>query len=145
KLGEESVTMRVTLSYFVQSSPGRRGWTRKHRYASHGLRFDLQKPAESRGAFLRRISDAALEDPEEGVDVATGDSLPWVVGKHGRGQGSLHCDWWSGTAVELESCRHLAVYLVTGWWRERAHLKRWKESVRYSLIVSIQTSNTAIY
>ena len=43
-LGDANVELRVTLSYFVEASPGRRGWGRKHRYASHGLRFDVQTP-----------------------------------------------------------------------------------------------------
>ena len=46
QLGEAQVTMRVTLSYFIEPSPGRIGWTRKHRYQSHGLRFDVNRPLE---------------------------------------------------------------------------------------------------
>jgi hypothetical protein len=38
-LGETPVTMRVTLSYFIQPSPGRMGWGQKFRFQSHGLRF----------------------------------------------------------------------------------------------------------
>ncbi len=48
-LGETQVTVRVTLSYFIEPSPGRRGWTSKFRYASHGLRFALRGPTESDG------------------------------------------------------------------------------------------------
>src|SRR5690606_6375663 len=37
QLAHAVVRLRVTLSYFIEPSPGRRGWTHKHRYASHGL------------------------------------------------------------------------------------------------------------
>ncbi|HEV3163656.1 MAG TPA: S8 family peptidase, partial [Isosphaeraceae bacterium] len=36
-LGGLELRMRVTLSYFIEPSPGRRGWNVKHRYQSHGL------------------------------------------------------------------------------------------------------------
>ena len=36
-LGETPVRLRVTLSYFVEPNPGRRGWKHRHRYASHAL------------------------------------------------------------------------------------------------------------
>ena len=42
------VEMRVTLSYFVEPSPGERGWDRKYGYASHGLRFKVIRPTETR-------------------------------------------------------------------------------------------------
>ena len=42
-LGETVVEMRVTLSYFIESNPARRGWGRKYSYASHGLRFDVKR------------------------------------------------------------------------------------------------------
>src|SRR3546814_17510072 len=38
-LGELDVELRITLSYFIEPNPGERGWTRRHRYASHNLRF----------------------------------------------------------------------------------------------------------
>jgi Subtilase family len=39
-----AVTMRVTLSYFVEPSPGARGWTPRYGYQSHGLRFAVRNP-----------------------------------------------------------------------------------------------------
>src|SRR6185312_1955207 len=50
-LSETTVSMRVTLSYFIEPSPGRRGWTNKHRYQSHGLRFDVIRPLEGVDEF----------------------------------------------------------------------------------------------
>jgi hypothetical protein len=45
ELGEIPVRMRVTLSYFVEPSPGARGWTSRYGYQSHGLRFCRPQPA----------------------------------------------------------------------------------------------------
>lgn len=138
ELGDISVRMRVTLSYYVEPSPGRRGWTRRHRYASHGLRFDVKRPTETPEQFIQRISDVADND-DEIIPVATTQSQPWVVGPNGRSQGSVHSDWWEGTAADLAASGLLAVYPVTGWWRERKHLERWGSRARYSLIISLET------
>jgi hypothetical protein len=35
----------------------------------------------------------------------------------------------------------IAVYPVSGWWRYRAHLKRYDSEARYSLVVSILTDD----
>jgi hypothetical protein len=139
-LGPVDITMRVTLSYFVEPSPGRRGWTDRHCYASHGLRFDLQRPLESIPVLLERLSASALAAPCVPNDHPK-DTRDWVVGPQKRNQGSIHCDWWEGTAAELAQCRHLVVYPVTGWWRQRPHLERWASKARYSLIVSLETES----
>jgi hypothetical protein len=136
-LGEVEVRMRVTLSYFIEPSPGRVGWTRKHRYQSHGLRFDVIRPTESDQQFQRRISRAAWDQPDSRPDNVA-ETRNWEIGEHGRTRGSLHSDWWTGTASDLASCRHVAVFPVTGWWRERPHLERHSRAARYSLIVTIE-------
>jgi len=46
ELGDMIVELRVTLSYFIEPNPGERGRERRHRYASHGLRFDVNTPTE---------------------------------------------------------------------------------------------------
>ena len=137
-LGDAAVRMKVTLSYYVEPSPGRRGWTRRHRYASHGLRFDVKRPTETVEQFIRRLSEAS-EDEDETTRAATSEAQPWVVGTNGRSLGSLHCDWWEGTAADLAASGYLAVYPVTGWWRERKSLERWGSNARYSLIVTLET------
>ena len=45
-LGETQVEMRVTLSYFIEPNPSRRGVRSRYRYESHGLRFDVRRPHE---------------------------------------------------------------------------------------------------
>ncbi|WP_181233375.1 S8 family peptidase [Enhygromyxa salina] len=144
QLGHERVQLRITLSYFVEPSPGRRGWTRRHRYASHGLRFAVFRPTDTEPRFLKRVSTSALDETEADDPGSNGDDLAWVVGPQKRGQGSIHSDWCDATAAELAVCNKIAVYPVTGWWRERKHLERWGESARYSLIVTLETARNDV-
>jgi Subtilase family len=137
-LSETPVTMRVTLSYFIDPSPGRKGWGRKFRFQSHGLRFDVKRPLEDRHAFEKRVSRAAW-DEDEGRPENVKEVRNWAVGRNGRARGSVHSDWWEGTASELAACGYLAVVPVTGWWRERPHLGKVESKARYSLAVSIET------
>jgi len=141
-LGDVDVTMRVTLSYYIEPNPGRRGWTRKHRYQSHGLRFEIKHPLESDTNFHKRISKAAWEEDEE-IDRFS-DDRHWGIGKQLRSKGSVHSDCWTGTAADLAACGVIAVFPVTGWWKERKHLERWNRQARYSLIVTIETPQTDI-
>lgn len=141
-LGELEVRMRVTLSYFVEPSPGRRGWTRRHRYQSHGLRFDVKRPLETIEAFHKRLSKAA-RDEDEDVEHGT-DDRNWELGDRLRRKGSLHSDTWSGTAAQLAECGVIAVFPVTGWWKERPHLNCWNRQARYSLIVTIETDSAQV-
>ena len=137
-LRETMVSMRVTLSYFVEPSPGRKGWGKKHRFQSHGLRFDVVRPVETIDQFKKRIS-RALWDEDEGRPATVSDDGKWTVGSNGRTRGSIHSDWWNGTASDLAECGWIAVYPVIGWWRERQHLNRLDSTARYSLIISIET------
>ncbi len=143
-LGEVNVQMRVTLSYFIEPSPGGRGWERKFRYQSHGLRFDVRRPEERDDHFHKRISKAAREEDEK---VRPGeDDREWEIGPRLRSKGSVHSDTWTGgTAVQLARCGVLAVFPVRGWWRERKHLGCWNRQARYALIVTIETPETDVY
>lgn len=136
-LGEIPVEMRITLSYFIEPSPGRRGWTRKHRYASHGLRFEVMTALEDRDQFRSRINQIVRN--EEGGATTTSDSSEWMLGTKLRTRGSIHSDIWQGTAADLAERDHIAVFPVGGWWKERRHLGRWNNTARYSLIVTIRT------
>ncbi len=139
------VQMRITLSYFIEPGPGEIGWKDRYRYASHGLRFDLNSPTESKPHFLRRIN-AAARDEENGHPGTSSASDHWVLGQ-ARDKGSIHSDIWNGTAAELAASNMIAIYPTIGWWRERAHLGKWDRNTRYSLIVSIDTpeQNVDIY
>lgn len=133
------IEMRVTLSYFVEPGPGEIGWKDRYRYASHGLRFDLNSPGESKYEFLTRIN-REIKDADAGRTVKTkGPSDHWVIGSQARDRGSIHSDIWRGTAADLASSNMISVSPIVGWWRERQHLNRWMSEARYALIVSIDT------
>jgi len=135
-LGAEQVELRVTLSYFVEPNPARRGWKYRHRYQSHALRFAVKAPAEDLDDFRARVTRDAQNEERE---VTTPPDPGWTIGPRQRNQGSLHSDRWNGTAADLAERYHLAVYPVGGWWKERPPLERWRRRVRYSLIVTIRT------
>lgn len=134
-LGSQQVELRVTLSYFIEPNPARRGWKHRHRYQSHALRLAIKAPTEGLDEFRARISKDA-QNEERGA--TTPDDPGWLLGSQKRTKGSLHSDKWTGTAADLAERGHLAVYPVGGWWKERPHLGRWKRAVRYSLIVTIR-------
>lgn len=142
-LGEAQVTVRVTLSYLIEPSPGRIGWTRKHRYQSHGLRFDVNRPLEDEEAFRQRLSRSEWDEPDQRPETVA-ETRPWVVGDQGRRRGSVHSDWWTGVAADVAMTNLIAVHPVTGWWRERPHLGRYGKTARYSLIVSIEAPNIEV-
>ncbi len=134
-LGAADVELRVTLSYFVEPNPGERGQTKRHGYASHGLRFEVKRSQETNEAFLRRINAEEGERPK-GSPNDTG----WMLGTQLRHRGSLHSDIWRGSAADLAARGAIVVYPVGGWWRENLSHNRWETKVRYSLIVSLRTA-----
>jgi len=44
----------------------------------------------------------------------------------------------------VASCGKLAVFPVTGWWRERHHLGKHDRDARYALLVTIHTPEQAV-
>jgi hypothetical protein len=135
ELGATAIEMRVTLSYFIEPSPAEIGWEHRYRYASHGLRFQMNGPGETEEEFLRRINREAREEGETADTEGPGDR--WLIGK-ARDVGSIHSDLWRGTAADLSQSHLVAVFPIGGWWKERPHLGRWNRRCRYSLIVSIE-------
>ena len=142
-LGETQVEMRVTLSYFIEPNPSRRGHRSRYRYESHGLRFDVKRPVESILEFRRRINLAA-RDESEGTRRRSGSDSEWLIGKRARHRGSLHCDIWRGTAADLASRGVIAVYPTSGWWKTRPALERYDKAARYALVISIKAPEVDI-
>ncbi|XCB31017.1 S8 family serine peptidase [Arcanobacterium hippocoleae] len=140
-LGETLVRLRVTLSYFIEPSASRRGWSNKYSYASHGLRFDLQGSLERQDEFIHRVNREAWVE-EAGSRVS--ESGRWFLGERGRNLGSLHQDQWTGTGAELAKCSNLAVYPVGGWWKNNNRKNRRDLPIRYVLILSLQTEKQGI-
>lgn len=138
-LGEATVRLRVTLSYFIEPNPGSRGWVRRYSYASHGLRFDVRRVTESNEAFRKRLNQLALAEEEKRPTPVASDSQEWLFGPDYRVSGSLHSDIWTGTAADLADRGAIAVYPVTGWWKELKSRDRSERGARYALVVSIET------
>ncbi|MGH9090017.1 MAG: S8 family peptidase [Acidimicrobiales bacterium] len=138
-LGGAPVRLRVTLSYFIEPNPGSRGWVRRYSYASHGLRFDVRRATESNDAFRKRLNQLALAEEERRPTPAASDSHEWYFGPDYRVSGSLHSDIWTGTAADLADRGAIAVYPVTGWWKELKSRDRSDRGARYALVVSIET------
>ena len=142
-LGNTPVEMRIALSYFIEPNPARRGWIRRFRYASHGLRFEVRRATESTKEFRCRINRLAQTEDSDRAS-SESDADQWFLGPSERVRGSLHVDLWSGTAADLAARGCLAVYPVTGWWKEQQSRDRSDAGVRYSLVVSIEASDIEV-
>ena len=140
-LGRTPVQLRVTLSYFIEPAPGSRPFSKKHSYASHGLRFEVRTATETLDSFHKRINAAARgdDDPKK----YSSDSQAWFLGE-ARNRGSIHSDVWSGTAADLTGKRSIAVYPVRGWWSDNPQLKRHDSMARYALILSLETDDEQV-
>jgi hypothetical protein len=137
-LQNTEVSMRVTLSYFIEPSPGARGWAPRYGYQSHGLRFAVRNSLETVPQFEQRINKFVRE---EGYDPPGLADPGWQFGR-GTGLtslGSIHSDVWRGRAIDLASRGDIAVYPTMGWWNKRPHLDAWTKIARYALIVTIAT------
>jgi hypothetical protein len=137
-LGNAPVTMRVTLSYFIEPSPGARGWTSKYGYQSFGLRFAVKRARETLRAFEDRINRHNRDDDYEAPGL--GETGRWRFGYSSRALltlGSIHSDEWTGSAADLAAREHIAVFPTMGWWNKRPQLGAWRKQARYSLVVTI--------
>lgn len=142
-LQDAEARCRITLSYFIEPNPGERGWTRKHRYASHGLRFAFKTAEETIDEFRARIN-AAIEGEDDALSETNGGGEHWLLGTRQRNVGSLHADIWTGTAAELATRDAVAVYPVGGWWKEKPYLQRFESKARYALVVSLSVPSATI-
>jgi hypothetical protein len=142
-LGAADVTLKITLSYFVEPIASRRGWRRRYSYASHGLRFELKAPAETVDDFVARVNQEA-RDEEGGGSRLSSSSDRWLVGPNQRNVGSLHQDIWEGSGAELAEAGMIAVHPVGGWWKNAKNKSRTDRPVRYALLVSLKTTAQGI-
>ena len=136
-LGPATVDLRVTLSYFIEPNPTRRGWRKRHSYQSHALRFDVRRPLESLAEFRKRINARARDEEEQRTSSPADEG--WYFGARAREHGCIHSDHWTGTAAALAERGAIGVYPMAGWWKEQKARDRSGEGVRYALIVSIET------
>lgn len=137
-------TLTVTLSYYIEPSPGNRQYASNFRYHSHELDFKLIKPTESPRDFQRRISAASSGTEENADDSVSTSSEDWTLRERIRSKGSVKKDFITVSGVELSRRNLLAIYPKNGWYRSRPKLDKVDTSVRYSLVVSIETENKEI-
>lgn len=134
------VELRVTLSYFVEPNPGRRGSTQHKSYPSHRLNFLVKSPTVSERDFINAVSITGEAPPTE-----TGMGKDrWLLGADRRGRGSLHNDRWCGSAEGLLNVSMIAVVPTTGWWKTHERRERCKLTVPYSLIVTLKVPSAGI-
>lgn len=144
-LGAQNVTLRVTLSTFVEPNPAEAARGRKLQYASHGLRFKLKRADETPAQFEHRINTAAEAD-EAGLELPAGggDQDGWRFGTRRRDVGSVHRDEITCPASDLSRRPILAVHPVGGWWKTKLRRGEQPRSARYSLIVEIDAEGTEV-
>ncbi len=138
-LAEMDVKLNITLSYFIEPNPGSRRYSNKFNYQSHGLRFNVIKPLEDFETFEKRVNKNAREEDEKGF---SGED--WIIKENYRNKGSIHRDFCICSGADLATRNRIAVYPVSGWYRWRKKLNKFDSTVRYSLIVSIESSENDI-
>ncbi|WP_423129538.1 S8 family peptidase [Gaoshiqia sp. Z1-71] len=144
-LGAYPITLKITLSYFIEPSPGELQTQNRYTYASHGLRFDLNSPEEANNIenFKKRINKDSRTDDDDKPEYE-GIGNRWKVGPVYRSRGTVQSDSITLSGIELADCNHIAVYPVGGWWKTRKSEKCMEKKCRYSLVVSLHTDSEEI-
>ena len=139
QMHDETVRLRVTLSYYIEPSPSFKSDYSRYRLASAGLTFDVKTPSETCEQFIaRKNKQKTVEEKSKN------DSERWEVGIKLRGNSTVQSDWFECTAQELAACDEIAVLPQKGWWKSRK-IANVHNRIKYSLVVSIETSETEIY
>ena len=140
KIENGVVTMKVTLSYFVEPNLSGRAATRPETYRSFGLRFAIKKRSDTKEQFRRRVS--GQQEGDTPGQQQEGDY--WLLGSNASQAGSLHCDLWRGRAIDLALHDAIGVYPVTGWWKTHPGQKRFNDKGRYALVISISAPGHSV-
>jgi hypothetical protein len=138
-LFDQDVTLKLTLSYFIEPNPGSRRYANNFQYHSHSLDFAVIKPEEALNVFKRRIS-SATDLPEDEIN---GAEEPWMI-KRVRSRGSIKKDFITMSGAEIAARNIIAVYPKSGWYKTRKKLEKANSTIRYSLIVTIETPSTDV-
>jgi hypothetical protein len=144
ELENEIVEMKVTLSYFIEPNPGLAANVDAQRYQSHGLRFDHQRKNETVRRFKQRVNPSERSNPSLRSAGSASADTRWMLGEDSISAGSLHCDVWTGPAIELLNRAMLFVKPVNGWWRNRASKDICNRKSRYALIVTLKARNVDV-
>ena len=138
-LGDASVELKVTLSYFVEPNPSAiEGLERSYSYPSYSLSFSVRKSVDTREMHLKKINKAKRE-ADDSVSNRS-QYAGWQLGNNAF-VGSVHSDIWEGSASDLAAMGGIAVIPEAGWWKTKTTHHRYNDKARYSLIVSIRTKD----
>lgn len=141
QLENNIVTMKVTLSYFIEPNLTGKAATRPDTYRSFGLRFAMKKRNETDATFRARVNAAHEKD---GSSATESETDYWLLGPKSMQAGSLHCDLWRGHAIDLAGHDSIAVYPVGGWWKSHLGQRRFADKGRYALVISISAPGQAV-
>jgi hypothetical protein len=144
ELENEIVEMKVTLSYFIEPNPGLSANVDSQRYQSHGLRLNHQRKNETVRRFKQRVNPSERSNPRLRPAGSAPADTRWMLGEDSISAGSLHCDVWTGPAIELLNRTMLCVKPVNGWWRNRASKDICNRKSRYALIVTLKARNVDV-
>ena len=98
----------------------------------------MKGPTESVDEFQKRLNKKAL-DEDEAKPVTGGAASEWYLGEQARNRGSLHSDILTCNAADVAERGVIAVYPVSGWWKDQPARDRSDLGARYALVVSIET------
>lgn len=138
KLGSNKVKLRIALSTFIIPNPSEAARGNKYNYASHNLRFEINRVDEDEKSFLARINKSQTHDGPK-----IGSPSDWEFGPDRRNVGSLHIDQLHCMASDLACQNLIGVYPIAGWWKNEKLMAKEKE-VRFSLIVEIDAGEAEI-
>lgn len=139
QMDAENVRMKITLSYYIEPSPGFKSSYNKYRYASSALAFDVKTSYESRDQFLARNNKE-----RQVAEKSDNNATRWQIGTKRRAIGTVQSDWFDCSARELAECGQIGVFPGNGWWKNRKIANVYNR-IKYSLVVSIESSETEIY
>lgn len=142
-LGDKDVRLKLTLSYFIEPNPGISASIDPQRYQSFGLRFDLRRRLESVQQFVQRVNALERENPLAPAKALQDDNR-WTFGPQSVSAGSIHCDEWTGPAVQLAARNIICIKPVIGWWRNRASAEICNKQTRYSLVATLSTPDVTV-
>lgn len=137
ELGATEVTLRVALSTFIEPNPSEAARGSKFRYASHNLRFKLNRADEDQDTFQARINKLA-DDPDA---EPMGGNDGWIFGRNRRDVGSLHIDELRCPASDLARRNLLAVHPVAGWWKSKSVQDVDQKAARFALVVELDAGD----
>lgn len=135
-LGERTVRLKITLSYYIKPSPGLRSQLNKYSYQSIRLKFDVCGAHESRREFENRIKQNTKEG-EERIPRNPEYANRWLIGINNRNQGSIISDSFVATGASMAGCDTIAIYPSGGWFRNKS--ENLDIEIPYSLVVTLES------